>query len=291
MSQLGEAKPIVRDAELVEMETKFRIAIRDAVNEESRKPFHWGGLSGYSQMEAIGQVLPQIMEVNGNNTYWRRLNLQVKRVLEKNRTLATDLQAAHQWLKRIAACLHYPPSSQPQEKTLSSQQVAQDMQKLIAEFRADARQYPAQARLHNALRRTWNDYGTDLLPCYDTPGLPPDNLKLESFFQSLRCRQRRISGRKSTPELRIFGQYQVLCTAETEAVLLEQIRNVPLETYQLHRQRLAKAESQRQFLHRLHRDASKTMQALAARYIARLATLQVSAQPTATLDTERDVLT
>ena len=46
---------------------------------------------------------------------------------------------------------------------------------------------------------------------------------LESLFGRLRRHQRRVSGRKSTPELRDFGQYQVLFLAQSEDELLEQI--------------------------------------------------------------------
>lgn len=274
----------LRDAELTKIEAQFRTAIRDAVNENSRKPLHWGGLSGYGQMEAIGQALCPIVKVNADSPYWQRLTLQVKRVLEQNRALAADLHAAHQWLERIAGCLHYPPKpnplDQPQEKALTSQQVAQEMEKLLAEFRPEAKNQPAQAVLKNTVQRAWKAYGQDLLPCYDIPGLPPDNLKLESFFQRLRCHQRRISGRKSTRELRDFGQYQVLCTAESEETLWEQIRKVPLAAYQFHRQRLAEAETPRQFLYRLHRDPIKTMQSLADQYTARLAALSAPPNPT-----------
>jgi hypothetical protein len=267
---------------LTTIEAQFRTAIRDAVNDHSRKPFHWGGLSGYGQMEAVGQALPKIMEVNGDSPYWQRLSLQVTRVLEKNRALATDLQAAHSWLERIAACLHYPPKptvivDQPQEKALTSQQVTREMEKLLAEFQPDGKNQPAQAVLKRTLRRAWKDYGQDLLPCYDIPGLTQDNLKLESFFHRLRCHQRRISGRKSTRELRDFGQFQVLCTAESEEALWEQIRKVPLAVYRANRQRLAEAETPRQFLYRLHRNPVKMMQTLADQYTARLATLQVPA--------------
>ncbi len=58
----------------------------------------------------------------------------------------------------------------------------------------------------------------------DIPGLPPDNLAMESLFEQLRRHQRRVSGRKSTRKLRDFGQYQVLFLADSEDELLEQIR-------------------------------------------------------------------
>lgn len=41
----------------MQVEVQIRMAIRDAVNRASRKPFYWGGLVGYRQLEAIAQAL------------------------------------------------------------------------------------------------------------------------------------------------------------------------------------------------------------------------------------------
>ena len=41
---------------LIKIEAQVRTAIRDAVNRKSRKPFYWGGLKGYEQLEAIAQA-------------------------------------------------------------------------------------------------------------------------------------------------------------------------------------------------------------------------------------------
>jgi hypothetical protein len=87
------------------------------------------------------------------------------------------------------------------------------MQTLFPQFQPDFRRSPAQAALHGAWQRLWRTVGPDLLPCYDVPGLPPDNLKLESLFGRLRGQQRRISGRSSTRPLRDFGHYRVLFMA------------------------------------------------------------------------------
>ena len=103
---------------------------------------------------------------------------------------------------------------------------------------------------------------------YDIPCLPPDNLMLESLFGRLRRHQRRVSGRKSTRELRDFGQYQVLFLAESEEELLEQIRQVPLEEY-LENRRLEEAEAPRRLLHCLHRDPLSTMRGLVKQHAAR----------------------
>jgi hypothetical protein len=147
------------------------------------------------------------------------------------------------------------------------------MDELLQSFQPDLKRKRAQAALHGAWHRTWEGYGPDLLPCYDIPGLPPDNLRLESLFGRLRRHQRRVSGRKSTRELRDFGQYQVLFLAESEAQLLEQIRQVSPEDYLENRRRLEEAEAPRRLLHRLHRNPLATMRRLVKEHAARRAAL------------------
>ena len=197
----------------------------------------------------------------------------MEQVVERYRVNEEDIREAHTWLRRIADCLRYPPSSAPPEPDLTSEQVKQEMDELRQSFQPDLKRRRAQAALHGAWHRTWEDYGPDLLPCYDIPGLPPDNLRLESLFGRLRRHQRRVSGRKSTRELRDFGQYQVLFLAESEAQLLEQIRQVSPEDYLENRRRLEEAEAPRRLLHRLHRDPLATMRGLVKEHAARRATL------------------
>jgi hypothetical protein len=268
--------PVERDGELVEIEKQVRMSIRDAVNRTSRKPFHWGGLDGYEQLEAIAQALRGLLQ-EPETVYLRQLIPQVERALEKNRTLAQDVGEAHAWLKRIADCLHYPFSAEsdpdPQDPSLSSQQVRRDMEALQSEFQPDLWEEPAQAALYSAWRRKWRTWSPDLLNCYDVPGLPADNLRLESFFNKTRNHERRISGRKSTRPLRYLGEYQVLFIAESAQDLLDQIRQVPLEEYRAHRRRLEELEAPRQHLHRLHRKPLKAMQKLLDRHSSRRAAL------------------
>jgi hypothetical protein len=53
--------------ELQEIENQFRMAIRDAVNRTTRKPFYWGGLKGYRQLESIAQLsITHILKWQGN---------------------------------------------------------------------------------------------------------------------------------------------------------------------------------------------------------------------------------
>lgn len=259
------------------MEAHVRVAVRDAVNRRSRKPFYWGGLKGYEQLQAIGQALQSVLPEEPETDYLQQLARQVERVLEKNRALAQDVQAAHSWLRRIAQCWRYPPASYPTpgnaDSPLTAEQVKREMEDLLQQFRPDFRRCPAQTALYRTWRRIWKDCGSELLHCYDIPGLPPDNLRLEALFGRLRRHQRRISGRKSTRELRDFGQYQVLFLADSEEQLLQQLRQVPLVEYEAHRLRLTEAEALRQFLYRLHRDPLKTMRGLIDQHAARRAEL------------------
>ena len=257
----------------MEIEAQVRVAIRDALNRKSRKPFYWGGLKGYEQLDAIDKALGEVACDEPETDYLRRLKRRVGRVVETYRVNVDDLREAHTWLRRIADCLRYPPSDSAPEPTLTSEQVKREMEELLQSFQPDLKRRPAQAALYGAWHRTWEGYGPDLLHCYDIPGLPPDNLMLESLFERLRRHQRRVSGQKSTRELRDFGQYQVLFLAESEDELLEQIRQVPLEEYRENRRRLEEAEAPRRLLHRLHRDPLGTMRGLVKQHAARRAAL------------------
>ena len=229
---------------------------------------HWmrdQDLAGYQQLEAIDRALNQLMTICPEFAYIPQLSQQVQRTLEKNRTLAKNGKAAHPWLRQIAACLRYPSKSYPDEP-LNSQQVAQEMQDLLEYFTPDPKYQRPQSALKNKLERTWNWYGPDLLHTYDIPGLPPDNLQIESLFGRLRRHQRRVSGRKSTRPLREFGHYQVLFSADSQADLLHHLRTVPLDEYRKQRQQLEASETARRFMHCLHRDAAGTLQRLVYAY-------------------------
>jgi hypothetical protein len=270
---------VKRDALLIAIEQSVRLALRDCVNRTSRKPFAWGGLAGYDQLYAIAQALDRLPS-DTETSYLRQLLPQVDRALAVNQRLADDVRAAHQWLRRIADCLHYPTEeAQAPAFTVSSHDVRQAMNTLLAQFRPDPKQMPAQAALECAWHRLWKAWSSDLLACYDVPGLPADNLQLEAFFNRLRQHERRISGRASTRPLGSLGAYQVLFIAESEHELLSHIRQVPLQDYQAHRQHLAQRESLRQQRYRLHHDPAKAIQSLLDQHTARRAAI-ATAGPT-----------
>jgi hypothetical protein len=261
------------------IEENIRASIRDAANRSSRKPFSWGGLTGYRQLEAIAVALHELPLSQEGMEYLQQLVNQVDEVLGRNRALADDLSSAHDQLMEIAQCLGYPtPHSSstetlfPEERRrytdpkLTSTTIRHETEVLLDKYQSISSQYPAQSALSIGFQRRWKSYGSDLLHCYDIPGLPPDNLRLESVFGKLRNHARRITGRKSTRELRDFGQCQILFFAESPEDLLEQMQQVPLSTYQAQRELLEKAEAPQRFLRQLHRDTLKATRNLLSKY-------------------------
>jgi len=91
---------------LIAIEQHIRCAIRDAVKGSSRKPFTWGGLAGYEQLDAIAQALHQLPDEK-ETAYLRSVLPQLDRALSVQAELADDVRAAHTQLRTIAACLHY----------------------------------------------------------------------------------------------------------------------------------------------------------------------------------------
>ena len=67
------------------IEAQVRVAIRDAMNRKSRKPFYWGGLKGYEQLEAIAQALEDVPSDEPETGYLQRLKMRVDRVVEAYR--------------------------------------------------------------------------------------------------------------------------------------------------------------------------------------------------------------
>ena len=100
-----------RNGELIILEAQIRAAIRDYVNRTSRKPFRWGGLSGYEQLEAIGLILRSLPCQELDTDYLSLLSVWIDQALSNNLSVALDLAEAHKWLRRISQCLRYPNNS------------------------------------------------------------------------------------------------------------------------------------------------------------------------------------
>ena len=85
----------------MEIEGQVRVAIRDALNRKSRKPFYWGGLKGHEQLEAIAKALGEVACDEPETDYLQQLGRRVDQVVEMYRVNVEDLREAHTWLRRI----------------------------------------------------------------------------------------------------------------------------------------------------------------------------------------------
>ena len=98
-----------------------------------------------------------------------------------------------------------------------------------------------------------------ILRCYDIPGLPRSNLDLESTFGTLRRSQQRISGRKETSPIRIFGPGAIALLALDDEQVLPLLQSVPPDTYWSERRRQEEGEEPHRWLTRLHRDPARAL--------------------------------
>ncbi len=80
--------------------------------------------------------------------------------------------------------------------------------------------------LRQRLNRKWQKVAQIWLPgilfCYQIAGVPRHNLEIEAIYGTLQDKQHRISGRKDTSPLRLFGAGETMALLiETEAGLLK----------------------------------------------------------------------
>ncbi len=121
----------------------------------------------------------------------------------------------------------------------------------------------------------------DILHCYDVPGLPRSILDLEAIFGELRAQQRRVSGRKETTPLRIFGPGEIMVRIlDDDDEILPWLQSVSRQEYQRQRQLQEEREEPRRWLRRLHRDPERALTQLDAQFYA-IVKEQTRASPTA----------
>jgi hypothetical protein len=239
----------------------YRQAIRDALSRPSRKPFQCGGLRGYDQLVGISQHLSQQRMQSGPDPYLDPLRHGVERALRATASQAEGVRQARTFLIQVE---HYlaglpRPSLKPdaQETGLSisdSKTVQHKLEKMISDLAQQPNLYPLTRRLIRKWRSMSETWLPDILHCYDVPGLPRSNLDLESAFGTLRRDQRRISGRKETTPLRVFGPGEISLLALDEEEVLPLLQSVPANEYWSQRRLQEEREEPRRWLTRLHRD-------------------------------------
>lgn len=190
----------------------YRRAIRDALNRSSRKPFQCGGLRGHDQLVGIDLHLQERRMQRGPDAYLDQLHERVQSALRSAASQADQVRQTHAFLiqvERYLAQTHRsgpkPDVSETDAPASDSETVRQELDKMFSDLVQPPKTCPLARRLTRrwrAMRKSWLPH---ILHCYDIPGLPRSNLDLESTFGTLRRSQRRISGRKETSPIRIFG--------------------------------------------------------------------------------------
>lgn len=164
----------------------------------------------------------------------------------------------------------------PQSEALpipsNSQTVHSMLEQIVDQWQKSA---PKNSTLEKVGRK-WNSMTGKWLPailhCYDIPGLPRNNLKLEARFGQLRQHQRRVSGRKETTPLRRLAPGQLLCPTLDDEELLSYLKSVPTDDYWRERRKQEALEEPQRWLWRLHRHPLKALAQIDTQFSAFLET-------------------
>lgn len=240
----------------------YRRAIRDALTRFSRKPFQCGALRGYDQLKGFYQHLSVREE---SDPYLDELRGRVQAALEATKSQAEDVRQARTFLTKVE---HYlasvpRPKLEPDAEESDPPPGSEAVRKKLEEMFSD---WEEREDFGSTTLRVLGKWGTmsktwlpGILHCYDIPGLPRHNLKLEGTFGTLRRHRRRVSGRKETTPLRVFGPGEIMVQVLDEEGILPWLQSVSTEEYWAQRRKQEEREEPLRWLRRLRRDPERAM--------------------------------
>lgn len=244
----------------------YRRAIRDALNRSSRKPFQCGGLRGYEQLVGVDLHLQERRKQCGPDPYLDQLHERVQSAVRSAAPQANQVRQTHAFLMQVErylvqahCCNPEPDTAETNVSTPDSETVRQELENMFSDLVQRSQSCPLARRLARrwrAMRKVWLPH---ILHCYDIPGLPRSNLNLESTFGTLRRSQRRISGRKETSPIRIFGPGAITLLALDDEQVLPLLQSVSPDTYWSQRRQQEEREEPHRWLTRLHRDPTRAL--------------------------------
>ena len=158
----------------------------------------------------------------------------------------TRLRRQRDWLIELQRLLK-PKPEQSDGQTVE-QEVDRYLNQLAQDDSLDETDQVITQHIVTTFRHRW--WG--LFVCYDVPGLPATNNKLESFFGHLKTNQRRITGHKSVNSFVLrYGAYAPFVDkSESKADLLTRFQQFDRAAYQRERQQLQRILSERKDYHR-----------------------------------------
>ena len=189
----------------------------------------------------------------------KRLERLIQKGLEQTAALWPTVQAAYEWVKRVAKLLG-------NTHDLDGNSVKRHFRALLgAMARNQNRSAPALANMLAHFRKVTRSYWPGLLHCYHISELPRTNNDLEQFFGAHRYHERRTTGRKgASPALVLRGAVKMVACAATRRRSFEAKDLTPehLHAWKALRQKLQSRQQQRVRRYRFRRDPQTYLAAL-----------------------------
>lgn len=178
--------------------------------------------------------------------------MQLTDLRQRDRETVERLQRQHQWLIELERLLNpsKPENQPPRTAAQAEQDVEQFLERLLKQTQADPVDAKVAAHIYRIVRHRW--WG--LFTCFRVPGVPHTNNGHEQFFNALKHRQRRITGRKSVQEFIMrYGPYAAyIDPTESFDELLARLQQVPHADFSKARHELRMVENRLHHVHRYH---------------------------------------
>jgi len=202
---------------------------------KGRPPFRLAGMETYEQLDDVARLSLDLL-TERYDPRLVQLYQGLQSALSPFAQTYQDLQQGRAWLRDIAYIL--APAS-PQ--ALKGEQVAEQLSDYLGAIRCQSEVSAAIYDFGLHLGKVSRSYWPGLFHCYDVPGLPRTNNKIESLFRDAGRQMLRITGQKGLTgrTLQRQGAWELLPRPATEAKLLDGLSQIPLEDLAQERQRFA----------------------------------------------------
>ena len=176
--------------------------------------------------------------------------LQLTALRQREPETVERLQRQQQWLIELERLLNptKPENQPPRTAAQAEQAVEHYLNRLLEQTQDDPANAKVAAHIQRSVRHRW--WG--LFTCFRVPGVPHTNNRHEQFFNSLKHRQRRITGRKSVQDFIVrYGPYAAyLDFSESFDELLARLQQVAHRDFVNARHELRTVDNRLRQVHR-----------------------------------------
>ena len=163
---------------------------------------------------------------------------------------------------------------EPEPEHSDSQTVQQEVDRYLNQLAQNDGLGETDRAIAQHVVTTFRNRWWGLFVCYDVPGLPATNNKLESFFGHLKTNQRRITGHKSVNSFVLrYGAYAAFVDkSESKIDLLTRFQQFDRDAYQRERQQLQRILAERKDYHRFCHKFDTVVKELEAEWVVAVKT-------------------